>query len=103
MPATSPNIQHTEWLEQSLGNRAGPSSNLDLAMSGEVPDAINALINAPFFPFPEDTLRYILLPNVSSSNESWQELLQLVEEQNRILINPVILTNSGPWEIEDEH
>ncbi|GFF57983.1 hypothetical protein IFM46972_10964 [Aspergillus udagawae] len=41
------------------------------------------------------------LPSVSSSNESWQ-LLQPANEQNGIPIDPVILTNNGPWDAEDE-
>lgn len=42
------------------------------------------------------------LPSVSSSNESWKELLQPADEQNGIPIDPVILTNNGLWDAEDE-
>jgi hypothetical protein len=54
----------------------------------------------PFF--PEDALTYISSPSVSSSDESWQEFLQPADQQNGIPIDPVILTNNGPWEAEDE-
>jgi hypothetical protein len=99
-PAISSDTQHAERLEQSPRNRASPSSNPDLASSRRVHDAIDASIDAPFF--PEDALRYISSPSVSSSDESWQEFLQLADEQNGIPIDPVILTNNGPWETEDE-
>ncbi|KAF7172422.1 hypothetical protein CNMCM6106_006642 [Aspergillus hiratsukae] len=49
----------------------------------------------------EDALRYISSPSVSSSDESWQEFFQPADE-NGIPIDPVILTNNGPWETEDE-
>ncbi|KAB8067216.1 hypothetical protein BDV29DRAFT_163619 [Aspergillus leporis] len=101
-PATTSDTQHAERLEQSPRNRAGPSSNPDLAKSREIRDVIDASIYAPLFPFPEDSPRYILSPSVSSSDESWQELLQPADEQNGIPIDPVILTNNGPWETEDE-
>jgi hypothetical protein len=39
---------------------------------------------------------------VSSSDESWQDFLQSADEENGIPIDPVILTNNGPWETEDE-
>jgi hypothetical protein len=99
-PATSSDTQHTERLEQSPGNRASPSSNPDLATSRKVHDVIDASIDAPFF--PEGALTYISSPSVSSSDESWQEFLQPADEQNGIPIDPVILTNNGPWETEDE-
>jgi hypothetical protein len=99
-PATSSNTQQAERLEQSPRNGPGPSSNPDLATSRKVHDAIDASIDAPFF--PEDALRYISSPSVSSSDESWQEFLQPADEQNGIPIDPVILTNNGPWETEDE-
>jgi chitinase len=47
-------------------------------------------------------LRYISSPSVSSSGESWQEFLQPANQQNGIPVDPVILTNNGPWETEDE-
>lgn len=99
-PAISSDPQHAERLEQSLRNEPGPSSAPDLATSRRVHDAIDASIDAPFF--PEDALRYISSPSVSSSDESWQEFPQAADEQNDILIDPVILTNNGPWETEDE-
>ncbi|RHZ50302.1 uncharacterized protein CDV56_103720 [Aspergillus thermomutatus] len=99
-PATSSDTQHAERLEQSPRNRASPSSNPDLATSRKVHDAIDASIDAPFS--PEDALRYISSPSVSSSDESWQEFLQPADEQNGIPIDPVILTNNGPWETDDE-
>ncbi|PKX89123.1 SANT/Myb-like DNA-binding domain-containing protein [Aspergillus novofumigatus IBT 16806] len=83
-PATSSDMQHAERLEQSLRNRAGPSSNSDLSTSPEVHNATDASIDVPFF--PEDALTYISSPN----------------QQNGIPIDPVILTNNGPWEAEDE-
>ncbi|KAH1859609.1 hypothetical protein KXX55_003092 [Aspergillus fumigatus] len=99
-PATSSDPQHAERLEQSPRNEPGPSSAPDLATPRRVHDAIDASIDAPFF--PEDALRYISSPNVSSSDESWQELPQAADHQNDIPIDPVILTTNGPWETEDE-
>ncbi|KAF7136849.1 hypothetical protein CNMCM5793_006419 [Aspergillus hiratsukae] len=80
-PATSFDTQHAERLEQSPRNGPGPSSNPDLATSRKVHDAIDASIDAPFL--PEDALRYI-------------------SRTKCIPIDPVILTNNGPWETEDE-
>lgn len=95
-PAPSSDPQHAERLEQSPRNEPCPSSAPDLATPRRVHDAIDA----PFF--PEDALRYISSPSVSSSDESWQEFPQAADEQNDIPIDPVILTNNGPWETEDE-
>jgi hypothetical protein len=99
-PVTSSDTQHAERLEQSPRNEPGSSSAPDLATPRRVHDAIDASVDGPFF--SEDTLRYISSPSVSSSDESWQEFLQAADEQNDILIDPVILTNNGPWETEDE-
>ncbi|KAH1588217.1 hypothetical protein KXX44_009845 [Aspergillus fumigatus] len=99
-PATPSDTQHAEWLEQCPRNRARPSSSPDLATSRKVHYAIDASIDAPFF--PENALGYISSPSVSSSDESWQEFLQPADEQNGIPIDPVILTNNAPWETEDE-
>jgi hypothetical protein len=99
-PATPSDTQQEELLEQSPRNRAGQSSNSDLSTSPEVHNATDASIDVPFF--PEDALTSISSPSVSSSDESWQEFLQPADQQNGIPIDPVILTNNGPWEAEDE-
>ncbi|GFF61013.1 hypothetical protein IFM51744_10557 [Aspergillus udagawae] len=80
-PATSSDTQHAERLELSPRNGAVPSSNPDLSTG---------------------RLEIYIVTSVSSSDESWQELLQPADEQNGIPIDPVILANNGPWETEDE-
>ncbi|KAL4981850.1 hypothetical protein BDW68DRAFT_183107 [Aspergillus falconensis] len=99
-PTTSSDLPYVERLEQSLRSGAIPSSNLDLSMPREVHNAIDPSIDALFF--PEDALTCISSPSVSSSDESWQEFLLPADEQNGVPIDPVILTNNGPWETEDE-
>lgn len=89
---------HTQ--RQFPRNRGSPSSSSDLSPSRDIHDAFDALIDAPFC--PDDASRYISSPSVSSPGESWQELLQLAGEQSDIPVDPMILTNNGPWEAEDE-
>ncbi|KAF9883543.1 hypothetical protein FE257_003376 [Aspergillus nanangensis] len=101
MLVTPSDTECTVRLEQPPKNRVIPSSNLDLATSWDV--AHNAPIEEPSF--RGHIARYIPHPSVSGSDDSLQELVQPVYElyeQNDVPIDPVILTSSGPWQMEDE-
>ncbi|PYH99181.1 hypothetical protein BO71DRAFT_415684 [Aspergillus ellipticus CBS 707.79] len=98
-PATSSGTQHAERLEQFTRNGAGSTSPPDSSTSRGV-NTIDASIDALFS--PENALTCTSSPSVSSSDQSWQEFLQPADEQNSIPIDPLILTNNGFWETEDE-
>lgn len=100
-PNTSPDTQHAGRQEQSLENGAGSLSNSDLATSHNAHDAFDVSVDAPFL--TEYTPRYISSPSVTSSDESWQGLLQPADEESHFSIDPAILTNNCPWAIEDEN
>ncbi|KAF9889997.1 hypothetical protein FE257_006677 [Aspergillus nanangensis] len=97
---TSAHVQHTEPPGQFPGNRTSSSTTSDLAPSRDFHGDFDASADAPFC--SDDASQYISSPSVSSSDESWQELLQLADKQSGIPIDPMILTNNGPWETEDE-
>ncbi|OJJ52173.1 hypothetical protein ASPSYDRAFT_165028 [Aspergillus sydowii CBS 593.65] len=100
-PNTSLDTQHAGRQEQPLGNGAGPLPNSDLATSHNAHDTSDVSVDAPFL--TEYTPRCASSPSVTSSDESWQDLPQPADEESRFPIDPAILTNNGPWAIEDEN
>ncbi|EAW11447.1 uncharacterized protein ACLA_091450 [Aspergillus clavatus NRRL 1] len=98
-PATLSDTQHAERLEQFTGNGAGSTSPPDSSTSRGF-STIDASIDALFS--PENALTCTSTSGISSSDQGWQEFLQPADEQNSIPIDPLILTNNGFWETEDE-